>query len=142
MRFPRRVTCLQKAIHQQQSYLGLVLGMCMFPIQTALHCAVQNLPPCPSSLSAQVPYRDVFNTSIGKHFLKVKSGLHGSSPSGNIKIFYQRLYYKWKLVANPKAKPATVTFISQYSLLNLKLIVLLPQLSISINANIGNRTAE
>jgi len=51
----------------------------------------------------------VLNTSIGKHFSQVKAELHSSSAPGNLEIFYQRLYYKWRLVANPNAKPATVT---------------------------------
>lgn len=85
----------------------------------------------------------MFNTSIGKHFSKVKAEFHGSSAPGNIKIFYQRLYYKWRLVANPNAKPA-VPFLEETALLNLRLVVLPPQLFISINANIGDslKTAE
>lgn len=143
MRFSRGLTWCGKAGHPWQHYNVLVSGMCMLPVQTTFYSAIWNLTSCPSSLSAQVPYWDVFNTSIGKHFSKVKAELHGSSTPGNIKIFYQRLYYKWRLVANPNAKPAA-SFLEETALLNPRLTVLLPQLSISINANIGEslRTAE
>lgn len=109
LRFSRAVAWWGKTGHQWQHYKVLVTGMCTFPVHMSLASAVCNLFSCPSSFNAQLPYWDVFNTSIGKHFSKVRAELHGSSTPGNFKIFYQRLYYKWRLVANPNAKPATVT---------------------------------
>lgn len=56
---------------------------------------------------------------------------------GNAKIFYQQFYYKWKMVANRNAKPATVRLFSGRSdcPLNARVKVLLLQLPVSINTN-------
>lgn len=74
VRFSRGIARLGKAGQQQQSHEGLISGLYTFPMHTTLYCAVQNLTSCPSSLSAQVPYWDAFNTSMGKHFLRLSLG--------------------------------------------------------------------